>query len=208
MEGNPLQLNRIVSFHKALADPTRIRILAILAKGPQHGQYLAEHLGLTPPTITYHMARLRDAGLVKTRREKNTIYFYLEELTLQRDAQATVNVIFQSVKNTLSGEEWGSEILDTKQEKEREAVLRNFFTPDGILKQIPVQRKKKRFVLEKMLEGFVVGRKYSEKEINEHIKTFHPDYATIRREFIINHYMYRDNGIYEMNPPELWGNED
>ena len=65
--------------------------------------------------------------------------------------------------------------MDTKQEKEREAVLRNFFTPEGILKQIPVQRKKKRFVLEKMLEGFVVGRKYSEKEINEHIKTFHPD---------------------------------
>lgn len=58
-----------------------------------------------------------------------------------------------------------------------------------------------------MLEGFVVGRKYSEKEINEHIKTFHPDYATIRREFIINNYMYRDNGIYEMNPPELWGRE-
>lgn len=203
-----MQLNRIVSFHKALADPTRIRILALLAKEPHHGQALAERLGITPPTITYHMARLRDAGLVKTRREKNTIYFYLEEMTLQRDAQATVNVILQSVKHTLIGEEWGSNFLDTRQEKEREAVLRNFFTPDGILKQIPVQRKKKRFVLERMLEGFVVGRKYSEKEINEHIKTFHLDYATIRREFIMNHYMYRDNGIYEMNPPELWGRED
>jgi len=98
--------------------------------------------------------------------------------------------------------------LDTRQEKEREAVLRNFFTLDGKLKQIPVRRKKKRFVLERMLEGFRVGRKYSEKEINEHIKTFHPDYATIRREFIINHYMNRENGIYELNPSELWQRED
>ena len=203
-----MQLNRIVSFHKALADPTRIRILAILAKEPHHGQDLAELLGITPPTITYHMAKLRDAGLVKTRREKNTIYFYLEEMTLQRDAQATVNVILKSVNNALMGQEWGANILDTRQEKERETVLRNFFTPDGILKQIPVLRKKKRFVLERILEGFVIGRKYSEKEINEHIKIFHPDYATIRREFIINHYMYRENGIYEMNPPELWQRED
>ncbi|AFM40418.1 hypothetical protein Desaci_1395 [Desulfosporosinus acidiphilus SJ4] len=202
-----MQLNRIINFHKALSDPTRIRILAILAKEPHHGQALAERLGITPSTITHHMARLRDAGLVKTRREKNTIYFSLEEMTLQQDAQATVNVILEPANNRVMKIEWEASILDSL-EKERDGVLRNFFTPDGKLKQIPVQHKKKRFVLERMLEGLVVGRKYSEKEINEHIKTFYPDYATIRREFIIYRYMYRDNGIYEMNPPELWKRED
>lgn len=203
-----MQLNRIVRFHKALADPSRIRILALLAKDSYHGQALAERLGITPPTVTHHMAILRDVGLVKSRREKNTIYFYLEEMTLKRDTQATVKVILQSINNTFIGQEQEENILDTKQEKEREAVFKNFFTSDWKLKQIPVQRKKKRFVLEKMLEGILVGRKYSEKEINEHIKAFHPDYATIRREFIINHYMYRDNGIYELNPPELWRRQD
>lgn len=46
--------------------------------------------------------------------------------------------------------------------------------------------------------------KYEEKEINEYIKNFHDDFATIRREFITNQYMYRENGIYEVNPPEMW----
>ncbi|KLU64381.1 hypothetical protein DEAC_c35830 [Desulfosporosinus acididurans] len=98
--------------------------------------------------------------------------------------------------------------MNIRQERERETVLRNFFTADGKLKQIPVQRKKKLIVLERILEGFIVGQRYLEKEINEHIKKYHPDYATIRREFIINNYMYRENGIYEMNPPELWRRED
>lgn len=203
-----MQLNRIVNFHKALADTTRVRILALLAKEPYHGLALAERLGITPSTITHHMAKLRDAGLIKSRREKNTIYFYLEEKTLQRDAQATIDVILQSVTPGVIVQEEEMFILDTRKEKEREAVLRNFFTPDGKLKQIPVQRKKKCIVLERLLEGLEVGRKYSEKEINEHIKTFHSDYATIRREFIINHYLYRENGIYELNPQEMWGSEE
>ena len=112
-----MQLNRLVNFHKTLADPTRIRILTLLAKEPYHGQALAERLGITPPTITHHMAKLRDAGLVKSRREKNTIYFYLEEMTLQRDAQATLKVIFQSVNPELDGQEGEKNILEIKKKK-------------------------------------------------------------------------------------------
>jgi hypothetical protein len=59
-------------------------------------------------------------------------------------------------------------------------------------------------VFEHLLNGLKMGKKYEEKELNEYIKQFHEDYATIRREFIINHYMYRENGIYELNPPEMW----
>ncbi|HYK74516.1 MAG TPA: DUF2087 domain-containing protein, partial [Pseudoneobacillus sp.] len=37
---------------------------------------------------------------------------------------------------------------------------------------------------------------------------YHDDYATIRREFIINQYMYRENGVYELNPVEMWAKID
>jgi len=87
---------------------------------------------------------------------------------------------------------------------ERQKVIENFFTSDGRLKNIPAQRKKKLIVFEHMLKGLQRGRKYEEKELNEYIKRFHDDYATIRREFIINNYMYRENGIYELNPEEMW----
>nr|WP_206529541.1 metalloregulator ArsR/SmtB family transcription factor [Brevibacillus sp. SYP-B805] len=197
-----VQLQRIVNFYKTLGDPTRIRILALLAKGPLHGQALAGKLGVTPPTITHHMVKLREVGLIYERREKNTIYFYLNDKSLKRDVQAILDVVFKG-EGLL--EEHGEEGRSMSAlEAERAAVIQNFFTVDGKLKQIPAQRKKKLFVFEHMLKGLKQGRKYPEKELNEYIKQFHDDYATIRREFVMNHYMYRENGVYELNPREMW----
>ncbi len=104
-----MQMERLVNFHKVLSDPTRIRLLALLAAGPLHGQALAGKLGVKPPTITHHMMKLREVGLVKEYRDKNTIYFTLDEKTLKRDAMAIVDVVFkdaspgrnESIENSL-----------------------------------------------------------------------------------------------------------
>ncbi|MED4584829.1 metalloregulator ArsR/SmtB family transcription factor [Brevibacillus choshinensis] len=204
-----MQLDKLVAFHKALADPTRIRILAILANGPLHGQALAGKMGVTPPTITHHMAKLREAGAVYERRDKNTIYFYVHELNMKRQSQAILDVL-EKAKNAQG--DWMEEAPEVDQRRgsmaaEQLQVIRNFMTQDGKLKQIPVQRKKKLIVLEHLVRGLERGRKYQEKEINEYIKTFHEDFATIRREFVMNHYMYREDGIYELNPEEMWAKE-
>jgi DNA-binding transcriptional ArsR family regulator len=81
-----MQLNRLVSFYKTMGDPTRIRIVFLLAKGPLHGQAIAGKLGLTPPTITHHLNKLRDINLVYQRRDKNTVYFYLNESVLKQQS--------------------------------------------------------------------------------------------------------------------------
>ncbi|SFJ16718.1 DUF2087 domain-containing protein [Thermoflavimicrobium dichotomicum] len=193
-----MQLSRIVQFHKVLADPTRIRILRILANGPLHGQALAGKLGLTPPTITHHVTKLREAGLVYERRYKNTIYFHLNDQALRRDAQAIIDLVLKDQEPLERSEE------TMESDRERLAVIQNFFTADGKLKQIPVKLKKKLMVLEYLVRDLKVGKKYTEQEINEYIKQFHEDYATIRRELVVHNFMYRDKGIYELNPPDLW----
>ncbi|RDI47688.1 metalloregulator ArsR/SmtB family transcription factor [Falsibacillus pallidus] len=190
-----MQLDKIVSFHKAMGDPTRIRIISLLAQGPLHGQAIAGKLGLTPPTISHHLSKLRDISLVYQRRDKNTIYYQLNQKLLKQHSNALLTYCLED-----KGEE---EPMD-KLLKEKQAVINNFFTKDGKLKSIPAQRKKKLYVFEHIVSGLEKGRKYPEKEINEYIKKFHEDFATIRREFIINHYMYRENGIYELNPTEMW----
>lgn len=203
-----MQLDQLVTFYKAMGDTTRIRILAILANGPLHGQALAGKLGVTPPTITHHMAKLREAALVYERRDKNTIYFYLHEANVKRLSQAIVDVLEHAKKGTEESlwEEEGKEAKEGggKPVVESLQVLRTFYTADGRLKQIPAQRKKKLIVFEHMVRGLEKGRKYTETQINEYIRQFHEDYATIRREFVMNHYMYREDGIYELNPEELW----
>jgi hypothetical protein len=189
-----MQLNRLVIFYKTIGDPTRLRIIKMLSDGPLHGQAIAGKLGLTPATITHHLKKLRDVNAVYERRSGNTIYFYLNETVIQHYAKALMNLAEQ--------DEVKKDMKDVM--AERQKVIENFFTSDGRLKNIPAQRKKKLIVLEHMLKGLQKGKKYEEKELNEYIKKFHDDYATIRREFIINNYMYRENGIYELNPEEMW----
>ena len=189
-----MQLNRIVAFHKTMGDPTRIRIVYLLSKGPLHGQAIAGKLGLTPPTITHHLHKLRDINLVYTRREKNTVYYYLNEKIILHQAVTLEKIISQK-----------EELEEMEQDNAyRKKVLDAFIQTDGKLKSIPAQRKKKLIIFEHMVKGLKKGVKYEEKEINEYIKNFHDDFATIRREFITNQYMYRENGIYEVNPPEMW----
>lgn len=188
-----MQINKIVEFHKALGDLTRVRIIALLQQGPLHGQAIAGKLGLKPPTITHHIAKLREVGLIKERRDKNTIYFSLNTKILEGSAMAILSVGKGSVDMEMS-----------VTEEERSNILNNFFSRDGKLKNIPAQRKKKLVILAHLVKGLEFGRVYPEKEMNEYLKKFHEDYATLRRELIMCQYMYRENNQYELNPPELW----
>ena len=194
-----MQLDKVVSYHKALADPTRIKMLILLSEGEMNGQLLAEKIGVTPATITHHAAKLREASLINERRDKNTIFFSLNDYFIKNSATATENLIYQRVRP-----EGGPERLQEEDQRPRDSVIKNFFTSDGKLKSIPAQLKKKLIVLTHMVSRLEKGRKYSEKEMNEFIKEYHEDFATIRREFIMHHFMFRDNGVYELNPQEMW----
>lgn len=191
-----MQLDKIVNYHKALADPTRLRLLLLLAGGEMHGQALAEKLCLSQPTVTHHAAKLREAALIKERRDKNTVYFKLNEEYIRSGAEASLQFILDKGVQMME-EENGSNSL-------KDSVIRNFFSKDGKLRQIPAQYKKKLIALEYMASQLKPGVVYTEKEINDFIKPFHEDYATIRREFIMHQFMYRQNERYELNPPEMW----
>ena len=196
-----MQLHRIVRFHKVLADVTRIRILLVLTDGPLHGLDIAEKIGITPATVSHHMKKLREAHLVWERRDKNTIFFELDRQTLKHDSFAILeslgerNVVSVDVKERVGTME-GVNI--------NSAIASNFFRTDGTLKNLPSQMKKKLLVLEKLIEGIERGKEYTEKEINAYILKYHEDYATIRREWINNRMMHRENQIYSLNPKEMW----
>lgn len=197
-----MQLEKLVAYHKALADPTRIRMLILLSEGELNGQALAQRLSVTPATITHHATKLRAASLIRERRDKNTIYFSLDDYFIRTSGSATADLIYRRGAEGNSTE--SDPATAEQQEKTRASVLKSFMKTDGRLKSIPVQLKKKLIVLEEIVKQLEPGRKYEEKEINEFIKTFHEDFATLRREFIMHQYMFREDGIYELNPPELW----
>jgi ArsR family transcriptional regulator, arsenate/arsenite/antimonite-responsive transcriptional repressor len=74
--------------HKALADPTRLRILQRLAEGEGTVTDLMRHVDLSQPLVSWHLRRLRTAGLVETRRQgRETICSLGREALLQFHAQ-------------------------------------------------------------------------------------------------------------------------
>ncbi len=66
---------------KALADKTRLRILGLLAAGEVCVCHLHESLKLPQPTVSRHLAYLRRAGLVETRKDGLWVHYRLGEPT-------------------------------------------------------------------------------------------------------------------------------
>ncbi|KRE75602.1 DUF2087 domain-containing protein [Paenibacillus sp. Soil750] len=194
-----MQLDKILTYHKAMSDATRIRMLILLADGESNGQTLAEKLSVTPATVTHHASKLREANLIHERRDKNTIYFTLNDASIRSYGQTTADLIFKNKKEAPASMETEDKNLNLQK-----SVLRNFFTLDGKLKHIPAQLKKKLIVLEHLVAELEKGRSYAEKELNLYLKNYHPDFATLRRELIMHQFMFRENEVYELNPREMW----
>ena len=170
-------IEALLETYKALADETRLRILALVAERPHNGRQLADALGITQPAVSHHVERLRRVGLLRELREgKERVYGLnrerLSSLAREQLAQARVEV-----------------------EDDAGRVLREFFDGDR-LRSIPAQRKKRVVVLRELLKRFEPERRYAEREVNEILGRAHEDVATLRRELVMYGFMNRERGEY------------
>jgi ArsR family transcriptional regulator len=81
-EAAKLDLAPIARLFKALADPDRVRIVALLTHGELCVCHIEEALNDSQPSVSRHLAMLRAAGVVESRREGNWVYY---RLSVQRD---------------------------------------------------------------------------------------------------------------------------
>jgi DNA-binding transcriptional ArsR family regulator len=80
----PANLKELAVIHKALADPTRLRILQRLSDGEGSVGDLMRHVDLSQPLVSWHIRRLRAAGLIETRRAGRETICSLGRETLAR----------------------------------------------------------------------------------------------------------------------------
>ena len=62
---------------RALADPTRRKILEKLKKSPLAASEIADCFPISPPAVSKHLSVLKEAGLVRCRREGNFLIYEL-----------------------------------------------------------------------------------------------------------------------------------
>jgi ArsR family transcriptional regulator len=167
---------------KALADESRIRILAAIGRKGLSVAEIAAAVALTPATVSHHLGKLREAGLVEAERESYyTIYRFCRQPLLD-----ALRVLAENPEGAAE-----PAMLDRYDQQ----VLSNYLA-NGKLTTIPAQRKKREVILRFLAQLFEPGRKYSEKEVNLLIADYHDDFATLRRELIMARLLTRSDGIY------------
>jgi len=82
-------------FLLVVANPHRLRVLQLLLEGEMAVGSLVRHIGLSQSALSQHLARLRESGLVKTRREAQSV-FYSVSSTKVFEILETLESIFGS----------------------------------------------------------------------------------------------------------------
>jgi predicted transcriptional regulator len=173
----------LVTFFKALADSNRLKIVGLLAEKSYSVEELAELLKLKPSTVSHHLSRLSEVGLVRAHSESYYSVYQLDQSVLQEKART----IFTESELSNVAAEVDADAYDKK-------VIKDYSRRDGSLKTLPSQRKKLEAVLRYVVKAFDIGKRYSEKQVNEILAHYNEDTATLRRELVGYGLMQREGG--------------
>ncbi|MGC2275619.1 MAG: metalloregulator ArsR/SmtB family transcription factor, partial [Candidatus Binatus sp.] len=177
---------------KAMADESRLKIVGLLSTAEHSVQQLASMLALKEPTVSHHLAVLKQLDLVGMRADGNFRWYRLNDEVLAKISRAVFSrdsIAGLAVSAALGGAE--RKVLDNFVERER-------------LLEIPVSYKKRLVILGWLIAFFEPDNSYTESQVNAILKLHHHDCATLRREMIGCGMLARDKGIYRRRPESGW----
>lgn len=180
----------LLPIFKSLADGSRLRIVGLLATQPLTVEQLTQMLGLSPSTVSHHLAQLAQAGLVSARADGYYNVYQLETTVVEHMVSRLRRQHLPAMADGVDASAY-----DRK-------VLTDFSTPDGRLKTIPAQRKKLDVILRHLAKAFDPEVRYPEQQVNQILGRFHADTATLRRELVGARLLLRESGIY-WKPAEI-----
>jgi biotin operon repressor len=189
---NQSDLEWLLEGLKALADDKRLRIVCYLSSQRYNVGELAELLKLSEPTVSHHLTKLREVGLVNLTVDGNQRIYRLHEPTLHRLSEK-VDALKHVEAETLSAD-WDNSWIDALPLDEEDRKVLHDYIVNRRLKEIPAKRKKLMPVLRWLALEFKPDMTYTEKQVNDILKQFHEDYASLRRELIDYGFLRRERG--------------
>jgi hypothetical protein len=175
---------QLLQFFKALANESRLKIVGILANREASVSDLADLLDLREPTVSHHLAILKELDLVTMHAAGNVHIYALNEGALMR-----MN------KTLFSAQDIAALVEEVDEQSWEDKVLHTFVIDDR-LTQIPARYKKRLVILKWLVTKFAPGVQYSERQVNEIIQRYHPDTAALRRYLVETRLMEREGGVY------------
>ena len=179
---------------KALADESRLTLVRLLVEREHSVGELAERVQLSEPTVSHHLARLREARFVTLRMAGNQRFYRLNEagLTDFKKLSADIERLPTQPQRRGSDNSW-IEALGWSADESK--VLRDF-TRDGKLTSLPIGRHKKLMVILRWVATlFAADRRYTEPEVNTILKSVYAeDFVSLRRDLVDFGYLRRELG--------------
>ena len=157
-----------------LADEHRLRVFAAVALGARTVAEIAEQSGLDETDVQAALPRLVGGGLVA-----------------QEDGLHVPLDVLRAAARRRPERDRGA--ADATPDEQR--VLRNFVV-DGRLVRLPARQAQKQVVLGYVARRFDESRSYEEREVNELLRDFHDDTASLRRYLVDEGLLERESGVY------------
>lgn len=85
-------VEEVAQTFKVLSDPTRVRILYLLAHGECSVSHIGELLSMSPSAVSHQLRLLKNLRLVKHRREGQTIYYTCDD-------EHVINLLTQAIQH-------------------------------------------------------------------------------------------------------------
>ena len=179
-----MKAEQSIAIMKALADESRLAIVRSLLEQSQYVEEIAKRHALAPSTVSFHLKKLEQAGLVSSKKEQYYVVI-----------QANLALFDTTLKEIVSASPASKDLQDERIDDYHRKVLESFFR-HGTLEKLPAQHKKRLIVLEQFANRFEPGRRYSEQEVTGIIKPLFDDYCTIRRLLVDEGFVQRDDTTY------------
>ena len=177
---------------KALADESRLSLLRLLNEHEYAVGDLAERVQLSEPTVSHHLARLREVGLVTLRMAGNQRFYRANDGGIAR-FKRMVGEIEKAprVPDAVPDDSW---IAALRWDAWDLQVLHDY-TVNRQLTRIPSKQKKLLVVLRWLATLFEPDRLYTEPEVNATLKAvYKADFVGLRRDLVDFGYLRRERG--------------
>ena len=194
------QYDDLLNLLKAVADESRLRMVALMSERAYTVSEMATVFNLTEPTVSHHVSKLHSAGLLRLRMEGNQRFYTINEKRLEtlKNYVNGIEKLPARVEKVKANTAW-IEALDWNEADKK--VLRDY-TAEGRVPNLPSKVNKWQVILRWIATKFEPNKHYTEKQVNAILRDINEDYATVRRYMIDFGYMRRElgGGDYWLTP--------
>lgn len=162
---------------RLLLDPDRLAVAGALASRQMTTKEVVDTTGRPKRLVLTAIGDLRAAGLVAVDGE----HYEIDVTALREAARAAADLDVPM-----------DPIIGYGMTEDEQAILRRFFA-GRTLTEIPANRAKRQVLLQRLALDFDIGRRYTEREVNDVLVAFHPDWSTLRRYLVDEGFLDREH---------------